>query len=204
MTCRKVLVSGTGSINRERPSPRGGSLVLRRLASSDCETMPCAPMQKFGGSSKAEVGEVMSGVLEVIRGSSSASGGTGPFHTTGQRVFVRVYRISNEQHFAVLYPMRAIVTACRPLCSLNLKSCCVKPLSESGREFRVSPRACDGVAVTFRTLEGSTESHVAEWIQAFSDNPDVQQRRKKISGQMSPLPVLQESEEESEDSAVQV
>lgn len=165
--------------------------------------MPCAPLQKFGGSSKAEVGEVMSGVLEVIRGSTSPSG-SGPLDTTRQRVFVRVYRISSEQHFAVLYPMRAIVTACRPLCSLNLKSCFVKPLSDSGREFRVSPRACDGVSVTFRTLEGSTESHVAEWIQAFSENVDLQQKRKKISGQRSPLPVLQESEEESEDCAVQV
>lgn len=177
--------------------------------------MPCAPLLRFSdcpADTKAEAGEVISGVLEVIGASSFASSSprrTVPCTTSStsnnssssskglsQRVFVRVYRTSSE-HFAVLYPVRAIITACRPLASLNLKSCTVKPLP--GNEFRISPRACEGLAVTFKRIEGTkNDVPICDWLRAFSEvqTQDPGHRRKKVSDHRLPLPVLEESEED--------
>lgn len=116
--------------------------------------------------------------------------------SSSQRVFVRVYRTSSE-HFAVLYPVRAIVTACRPLASLNLKSCTVKQLPNC--VLRVSPRSCEGMAVTFKGTETTNEAQIAEWLRAFSEAKDGSSlRRKKVSDHRLPLPVLVESEEDEE------
>ncbi|XP_035214661.1 uncharacterized protein LOC118188356 [Stegodyphus dumicola] len=175
--------------------------------------MPCAPLLRFSDSpadTRAEAGEVMSGFLEIIGGSnftstnspsrsvnsSNRKTSTSSNNNITQRVFVRVYRTSSE-HFAVLYPVRAIITACRPLASLNLKSCTVKPLPNC--EFRVSPRSCEGMSVTFRGTESSSDKQISEWLKAFSEVQDqdpTSQRRKKVSAHRLPLPVLEESEED--------
>lgn len=164
--------------------------------------MPCAPLLRFSdcpADTRAEAGEVMSGVLEVIGASSFTSSPrktvpSSSSNSLSQRVFVRVYRTSSE-HFAVLYPVRAIITACRPLASLNLKSCSVKPLP--GKEFLISPRSCEGMAVTFKGIEGTTSDvQISDWLKAFSEVQDPSQRRKKVSDHRLPLPVLVESEED--------
>lgn len=169
--------------------------------------MPCAPLLRFSDTpaeKRVEAGEVMSGILEVIGGSNFTSTGSPVRSMVNnrrpvsnpqvQRVFVRVYRTSSE-HFAVLYPVKAIVTACRPLASLNLKSCTVKSLP--GAEFRVSPRSCEGTTVTFKGTENTSDVQIAEWLQAFSEQQDSL-RRKKVSDHRLPLPVLIESEEDEE------
>ncbi|KAF8782916.1 hypothetical protein HNY73_013148 [Argiope bruennichi] len=172
--------------------------------------MPSAPLLRFSdcpADSRAEAGEVMSGILEVIgctnfssscspnRGYSrkTSQSTTAPTNNKSQRVFVRVYRTSSE-HFAVLYPVRAIVTACRPLASLNLKSCTVKQLPNF--EFRVSPKSCEGMSLTFKGTETTNEVQIADWLQAFSETKDSSLRRKKVSDHRLPLPVLVESEED--------
>lgn len=174
--------------------------------------MPCAPLLRFSDcppDTRTEAGEVMSGILEVISGSNFTSTGSPHRAVTltkrnlpstsntplqQQRVFVRVYRTSSE-HFAVLYPVRAIVTACRPLASLNLKSCMVKQLPN--KEFRVSPRSCEGVTVSFKGTESSNDVQINDWLQAFSEvQQDHSQRRKKVSDHRLPLPVVVESDED--------
>ncbi|GFQ65320.1 uncharacterized protein TNCT_172071 [Trichonephila clavata] len=170
--------------------------------------MPSAPLLRFSdcpADSRTEAGEVMSGILEVMgctNFTSSCSPNRGytrrnsPSPTPNnkmQRVFVRVYRTSSE-HFAVLYPVRAIITACRPLASLNLKSCTVKQLPNF--EFRVSPKSCEGMSLTFKGTETTNEVQIAEWLQAFSEVQDSSLRRKKVSDHRLPLPVLVENEED--------
>lgn len=169
--------------------------------------MPCAPLLRFSDTpadKRAEAGEVMSGILEVIGGSNFSSNYSSlrtmpnPRKVTSpqtQRVFVRVYRTSSE-HFAVLYPVKAIVTACRPLASINLKSCTVKSLP--GAEFRVSPRSCDGTTVIFKGTESTNDVQLAEWLKAFNEQQSDSIRRKKVSDHRLPLPVLVESEEDDE------
>lgn len=170
-------------------------------SSSQTNIMPCAPLLRFSdcpADRRAEAGEVMSGVLEVIGASSFTSSPrkTVPSSSNlSQRVFVRVYRTSSE-HFAVVYPVRAIITACRPLLSLNLKSCTVKPLP--GKEFRISPRSCEGVSVTFKGIEGTTSDvQISDWLRAFSEVQDPNPKRKRVSDHRLPLPVLEESEEDA-------
>ncbi|KAG8180155.1 hypothetical protein JTE90_023362 [Oedothorax gibbosus] len=168
--------------------------------------MPCAPLLRFSDCTtdlRSEAGQVMSGVLEIIGGSSfaapSGSPNRGGHRNTSstsrpQRVFVRIYRTSSE-HFAVLYPARAIVTACRPMASINLKSCTVKQLPNC--ILRVSPRSCEGMAVTFQGTETCNEVQMSEWLNAFSEAKDNgSPRRKKVSDHRLPLPVLVESEED--------
>ncbi|GIY13189.1 uncharacterized protein CEXT_775411 [Caerostris extrusa] len=170
--------------------------------------MPSAPLLRFSdcpADTRMEAGEVMSGILEVIgcsnfsssvspnRGYSRKTPQTATPNNKMQRVFVRVYKTSSE-HFAVLYPVRAIVTACRPLASLNLKSCSVKQLPNC--EFRVAPKSCEGMSLTFKGTETTNEVQIGEWLQAFSEAHDSSLRRKKVSDHRLPLPVLVESEED--------
>ncbi|GFU03810.1 uncharacterized protein NPIL_394711 [Nephila pilipes] len=169
--------------------------------------MPSAPLRYCFKDLSADnrTNQEVSGILEVIGCSNFTSScspnrgytrRTSPSSTPNnkmQRVFVRVYRTSSE-HFAVLYPVRAIVTACRPLASLNLKSCTVKQLPNF--EFRVSPKSCEGMSLTFKGTETTNEVQIAEWLQAFSEVQDSSLRRKKVSDHRLPLPVLVENEED--------
>lgn len=155
--------------------------------------MPCLPSSQLRLSRycddthlRRDAGEVFSGVLDVLR----------PYDTSGksapsvQRVFVRVYRTTHE-HFAVLYPLRALVTACKPLTSINLRSCALDQSSPD--EFRVSPRSLDGVSLSFRCPKPDDGGlPVTDWMAAFGA------RTKALLRKTSPLslPVVLERVEE--------
>ncbi|XP_023223804.1 uncharacterized protein LOC111625027 [Centruroides sculpturatus] len=160
--------------------------------------MPCVPSLRFGTStdySRPEAGEIMSGILEIFKSTSNP----------GQRMFVRVYRTSSE-HFAVLCPLRGVLTACRPLASLNLRSCSVEVLPGSGRQFRVTPRACEGVALIFRLPETDKSAGVEDrgiklWLSAFTsqDESKSEGKKRKLSDHRQLLPVVVENDEEEEE-----
>lgn len=154
--------------------------------------MPCNPLLRFGGvlsELRPEAGEVKSGVLEVVSSSQMS--------TARQRVFARIYKTCSE-HFAVLFPIRGLTSACKPLASLNLKSCSVEPSDETGREFRVIPRPSEALSLTFSVPEsGAEKDSVHSWIAAFSV-VERNERKLFVSKTRKTLPVLMENEEEEE------
>lgn len=103
---------------------------------------------------RPDAGEVLSGALDLV---GNVPGGP-------RRVFVRVYRTSRE-HFAVLLPLRALASACKPLASLNLRTCAI--LQTSHDEFRVSPRPLEGATLCFKSPPGSPP--VTHWIAALQE-----------------------------------
>lgn len=137
----------------------------------------------------------MSGILEIFRSVGHP----------GQRMFVKIYKTSSE-HFAVLCPLRGMLTACRPLASLNLRSCSVEVLPGAGRQFRVTPRACEGVALIFRLPEMEKSNELEDggikvWLSAFTSQDDSRSegKKRKISDHRQLLPVLMENEEDEEE-----
>lgn len=179
-------VIGGGNFTAAAPVRQGGNFVTAPVRQSTNFTSSPTIRQQSGNFTAASTIRQGGNFTSPVRQ-----------QTSSQRVFVRVYRTSSE-HFAVLYPVRAIVTACRPLASLNLKSCTVKQLPNC--VLRVSPRSCEGMAVTFKGTETTNEAQIAEWLRAFSEakKDGSSLRRKKVSDHRLPLPVLVESEEDEE------
>lgn len=123
----------------------------QRLSLHTTARLPCIAEESAW---RPDAGEVLCGALDIV---GNVPGGS-------RRVFVRVYRTSRE-HFAVLLPMRGLASACKPLASLNLRTCAI--LQTSHDEFRVSPRPLEGATLCFKSPPGSPS--VALWIAALQE-----------------------------------
>lgn len=112
------------------------------------------PADDAGSGWRPDAGEVLSGALDLVGGVPGVP----------RRVLVRVYRTSRE-HFAVLLPLRALASACKPLASVNLRTCAI--LQTAHDEFRVSPRPLEGATLCFKSPAGSPP--VSLWIAALQE-----------------------------------
>lgn len=134
----------------------------------------------------------MSGVLELVslnNGGSShqqqqqqqpgvRSSSPIPETPKNQKVIVVIHKTASK-HFAVLYPFWGLVSAKRPICSINLKTTMVeKSRRDPEHEFRIVPaRDFEGTSLTFRITEsgGSKMSEgqsIDSWINALRSSQE--------------------------------
>lgn len=167
-----------------------------------------------------ESGVIKSGVLQVVSFTSkfaSTQRKRNNFQEIShQKVVVVVHKTSSE-HFAVLYPYWGMISAKRPVCSVNLKKAKVERSNKNpDHEFRISSNRDAGIlSMVFCTTEempeesGNNNLRVIEsWMTALQgecsndcDNETVLHhgkwctRRRRVS-KSSLLSVLDEDIEE--------
>jgi len=117
---------------------RSSSSPFRRQSTPDAMSLPpLIPEVR-------ETSVIMSGILEV-HGLTTTSTDITPTSSGltkranrvgGQKVIVCVYQTSRE-HFAVVYPLRMMISARKPIASINLRTSTVSRLTDDS--FRVDP-----------------------------------------------------------------